>query len=681
LPGTPGHESDMKNAKVPGSICVIILPAFEADRLERSVTAAIGFKRLGITISALVLAGIAVLGTMSLLIPVDAVREAAKAEIRNVTGLDLVPRGDVAVSLFPTGSISFADVRLGDDADPALAADRLHARLRFFPLFVGRIEIADVALVRPRINVSFRPDGRTNWAALIDTLARALGPKAARPVGATSFTEIRVDDGTITIKDATRGISETFRNVELALAWPSISKSFGATGRFFWNNEPIDAAITLTDFAAALAGDRSGLKLRLSGEPLKFAFEGTWSTRPTLKIEGTVAADSASLRDTMRWAGLRPLTGSGFGRFALKAKTNVSGGTFAFSTVNVELDGNAAEGVLTFATDGRQTLQGTLAAEELDLTPYVSATRLLTSNERDWNRGPIALDGLSGFDLDLRLSSGRVTIARAKLGRTAVAINLRGGKLAVTVGESKAFGGILKGSLALAASERGADFKSQLQFTDVDLENCLNELFGVRRVEGRGNMAIDIEAAGPNMLALTRTINGTADLTGRQGALVGLNVEQLLRRLERRPLSGTGDFRNGRTPFEKLTVNVKFAEGIANVDDVRIEGSKVRLGLAGTASIPGREFDLRGVAALASTNSNEAQPTFELPFVVQGSWDDPIMLPDTQALILRSPVASPLLDAVKNRNTRDTVRSAIERLTGARPASPAAPTAAEPATR
>lgn len=646
------------------------------------MTAAIGFKRLGIALSALVLLGAAVMGTMALLIPVDMVREAAKAEIRNVTGLDLVLRGDVSVSLFPTGSISFANVALGDDAEPALAASRLNARLRFFPLFVGRVEIADVALVRPHINVTFGPDGRTNWAALIDTLARALGPKANRPVDATSFTEIRVEDGAITIKDAARGVSESFHSVELALAWPSISKSFAATGRFVWRDQPVDAAITLTDFAAALAGDRSGLKLRLGGAPTKLAFEGTWSARPTLKIEGTIAADSTSLRDTLRWAGLRPLTGGGFGRFALKAKTNISGGNFAFSTVNIELDGNAAEGVLTFATDGRQTLQGTLAADELDLTPYVAAVRLLTSSERDWNRVPIVLDGLSGFDLDLRLSAARMTIARAKLERTAVGINLRGGKLAVTIGESQAFGGILKGSLALSASDQGADFKSKLQFTDVDLENCLNQLFGFRRIEGRGNMALDIEATGPDMLALTRAMNGTADLAGRQGALVGLNVEQLLRRLERRPLSGTGDFRNGRTPFEKLTVNVKIAQGIANIEDLRIEGSKVRLGLDGTASIPGREFDLRGVAALTSTGSSDAPPAFELPFVVQGSWDDPIVLPDTQALLLRSPVASPLLDAVKNRNTRDSVRSAIERLTGGRPAAPAAAApAAEPAAR
>ncbi len=70
----------------------------------------------------------------------------------------------------------------------------------------------------------------------------------------------------------------------------------------------------------------------------------------------------------------------------------------------------------------------------------------------------------------------------------------------------------------------GADFKSQMQFIDVDLENCLNELFQFRRLEGRGDMEIVLDATGNSVLALTRTMNGSAKLTGRQGAMVGLNV-------------------------------------------------------------------------------------------------------------------------------------------------------------
>src|SRR5689334_6465638 len=186
------------------------------------------------------LASVAALGAMALLIPTETVREATKAEIRNVTGLDLVLRGDVAVSLFPTGSVSFSNVTLGEDAKPVLAADRLTARLRFFPLFAGRVEIADVSLERPRINVVHDKDGRSNWAAVIDTLARTLGPKANRPPNANTFTEIRIDDGTIVFKDGPRGVDETLSNVELALAWPSISRSFAATGRVVWHGEPID---------------------------------------------------------------------------------------------------------------------------------------------------------------------------------------------------------------------------------------------------------------------------------------------------------------------------------------------------------------------------------------------------------------------------------------------------------
>jgi AsmA protein len=46
----------------------------------------------------------------------------------------------------------------------------------------------------------------------------------------------------------------------------------------------------------------------------------------------------------------------------------------------------------------------------------------------------------------------------------------------LTIGESRAFGGVIKGSVGLATAEQGVEFKSQLQFDDVDLEprwrNC-----------------------------------------------------------------------------------------------------------------------------------------------------------------------------------------------------------------
>jgi len=617
----------------------------------------IGIKRLGLAAAALAAAAFGALVLISFLIPADTVRDAVKAEIRAVTGLDPVLRGDVAVSLFPRGQVTFDEVVLGDSATgaPAITVEQLAVRLRFFPLLIGRIEIADVSLIHPTIAISFNPDGGSNWSSHVEMLARALQPQRER---VASFSEIRISDGTVVVHDARSDLSETLSGVQFALAWPSISKTFAASGSFRWHGETIDGNFSLSDFVAALLGDKSGLKVRLSGAGAKFAFDGYLSYRPTLRMEGTLAADSPSLRDTLRWATRRAPPGGGFGRFALKAQTNLANGNVALSGVNVELDGNVGEGALTFDSNGRQMLQGTLATEALDLTPYISAVRLLTSGgDRNWEQAPISLDGLNDVDVDLRLSAARVTIANARLGRTAVAANLRGGHLTVTIGESEAFGGLVKGSFGLAPqAPAGADLKAQLQFVDVDLDQCLGDLFGFRRMEGKGTLGFAVESRGDSVLALTKALNGSVNLTSRKGAIAGINVEQLLKRLEKSPLSIGNELRTGKTLFTQLLVNLKIEQGTVNLDELRLEGAALRLALAGSASIPARDLHLSGSATLVSApaaGAAEAAPVFELPFVLEGPWDDPEFRPDVRVLMRHSPSGAQLLESlerVKNRS-------------------------------
>ena len=197
----------------------------------------------------------------------------------------------------------------------------------------------------------------------------------------------------------------------------------------------------------------------------------------------------------------------------------------------------------------------------------------------------------------MRLSAAKVTVGPSKLGRTALGANLRGGTLALSVGEAQMYGGIAKGSFGIARSDAVADVKAQFQFTDVDLQACASELFGINKLAGRGNLNVALEATGAARSALAQSLDGTATLTGHDGAIAGFNVEQLLKRLERRPLSGGGNFRSGSTPFDKLTVAVKFTDGIATAEDVRLEGPAARVTLTGTASVPAREYDLRASPA------------------------------------------------------------------------------------
>jgi AsmA protein len=639
-----------------------------------SLTMAQGMKRLGMPIAAFL--GVALIGLIatSWLLNRDALRAAVEAQIRAVTGLDLVVKGSIDVSVFPGSYVSFHDVGLkgGATSDPALAVDVLTANLRLLPLLLRRFEIADVMMLRPHIHVVRDADGASNWTPFIDTIARTMKPGADNQV---SFSEIRIQDGVLNYEDAANHLSEMLDDIDLSLAWPSISRSFAATGQFDWRGERVDGSVSASDFVAALSGERSGVKARLASAPLKLAFDGTVANRTSMMMEGTLTIDSTSLRNALRWTGQPPPGSGGFGRFALKARANVVGASIALTNVNVELDGNFAEGVMTYANNGRQTLQATLAAGALDFTPYISTFRLLASGARDWNRQLFDLNSLSTTDLDMRLSAAKVTVGSSKLGRTAFGANLRGGALALSVGEAQMYGGIAKGSFGIARSDAVADVKAQFQFTDVDLQSCASELFGITKLSGRGNLNVSLVASGASPFGLAQSLDGTATLTGHDGAISGFNVEQLLRRLERRPLSGAGNFRSGSTPYDNLTVAVKFADGIATTEDVRLEGPAARITLTGTASVPAREYDMKGVASL--TSAPNAAPGFDLPFVVQGPWDDPLIFPDPESLIRRSPASAPLLDAVKDRKTRDAVRSVLERFGGG--VKPAAPDAAAPA--
>lgn len=638
-----------------------------------ALTMAQGMKRLGMPVAAFFGVAVLCLIAMSWFLNRDALRQAVEAQIRSVTGLDLVVKGSIDISVFPASYVSFHDVGLkgGRTADPALHVDVLTANLQLLPLLLRRFEIADLMLLRPVIRVVRDGNGESNWTPFVDRIVTTMKPGAENQV---SFSEIRIQDGMLNYEDATNHVIEKLADIDLSLAWPSISRSFAATGQFDWRGERIDGSVSASDFVALLSGEKSGLKARLASAPLKLAFDGTVANRTSLMMEGTMTVDSLSLRNALRWTGQQPPAGGGFGRFALKARANVVGGSVALTNVNVELDGNVAEGVMTFANNGRQTVQATLAAGNLDFTPYISTVRLLTSGARDWNRQLFDLNALSATDLDMRLSAAGVTVGATKLGRTAFGANLRNGALALSVGEAQMYGGIARGSLGIARSDTVADVRVQFQLTDVDLQAAAGELFGVNKLSGRGNLNVSLVASGSSPFGLASSLDGTATLTGHDGAVSGFNVEQLLKRLERRPLSGAGNFRQGSTPYDRINVAVKFADGIATAEDVRVESPTSRLTLTGTASVPAREYDLKGVASLISTTSGN--PGFELPFVVQGPWDDPLIFPDPESLIRRSPATEPLLDAVKDKKTRDAVKSVIERFTGGglrRPVPDAAP--------
>src|SRR5687768_9325981 len=128
-------------------------PPFASTPESRHVTPTNGLKRLGIGIAAFGALIIGLFAAVPLLVSADAVRNAVQAEIRDATGFNPVLRGEASLSSFPSSSASFTDIALSAGAEPVLAAERLTARLRFLPLLIGRVEVAEITLIRPQLSI------------------------------------------------------------------------------------------------------------------------------------------------------------------------------------------------------------------------------------------------------------------------------------------------------------------------------------------------------------------------------------------------------------------------------------------------------------------------------------------------------------------------------------------------
>ena len=131
-----------------GDARFVQLGSATSTRPDMSLTMAQGMKRLGMPIAAFLgLALIGLIGT-SWFLNRDALRQAVEAQIRAVTGLDLVVTGSIDGSVFPGSYVSFHDVGLkgGGTIDPALQVDVLTANLRLLPLLLRRAWCASVII-------------------------------------------------------------------------------------------------------------------------------------------------------------------------------------------------------------------------------------------------------------------------------------------------------------------------------------------------------------------------------------------------------------------------------------------------------------------------------------------------------------------------------------------------------
>jgi AsmA protein len=578
----------------------------------------------------------------------EALRRELAEQVLNSTGLRATAEGRATFAVLPRPRIKLENVIISDDhGSLVIHSDILRGNLRLLPLIAGKMELASVNLVLPEITYDHADLPLLRQGAI----ARASDALPATPAAAGAD-EARL--GTISLSDGTarlrrRGAIDPvlIEKINLTLDWPRLNAPASLSGSLAWQGEVGEVAGWLGKPTAFLRGDQSPATLKIESTNLQLTASGALSGSPRMHFEGRMNAASPSLRALLGTFGIDvPLPGP-LANLALSGNARGNLQSLALSGLRMTMDGNSFEGALAVqGTQTRPAVSGTLASELIILAPIISDLPGLTGADGQWNRSALSLAALDFADIDLRFSATRARWGRTVFEDAGCSILLSNGRLDITLGQAKTFGGQVRGRLSLLPGAQGMDLRANGVFSRIDSATAMKEALRSIRITGEASGQFSLDGSGESVADIVRSLDGGAQITFRNGDILGLDLEQALRRLEKRPLSIVTEMRNGRTGFETATVSARLNDGLIELNEAVVSGLGVQLAVNGHASLADRTMHLRALARQTGPGSVPRESGPQLMLEIRGPWDDPSLVFDKESLMRRSEAAAPLMQSL-----------------------------------
>ncbi len=207
-----------------------------------------------------------------------------EAEASKILGRPVTVAGAASARLLPFPSVTFEDVRVGEDqANPVLTMDRFSMDAELAPFLSGEVLIFDMRVSKPRGAVTVHADGTTDWA---------LRPDSPFNASQVRIENMVIDSGQIDIVDEGADAKHRLAIVDAVVSARALTGPWRVNGQFAFDGEPLavvgstgqvgeDGALPLR---LQLFPTQRGLAIEADGSALavggKLTYAGSFGLRP-----------------------------------------------------------------------------------------------------------------------------------------------------------------------------------------------------------------------------------------------------------------------------------------------------------------------------------------------------------------------------------------------------------------
>jgi len=318
-------------------------------------------------------------------------------------------------------------------------------------------------------------------------------------------------------------------------------------------------------------------------------------------------------------------------KLSLDGSYKLSGGTLS-ADVTAKLDDSTIKTRFTL----KEPYEFEASIDTLNLDRYLGAEEKAAKQAgpaKPEGDTPVDLSALKGINARGKVQVGALQVRGLKLADLKAQIHAANGRVALAPHSAKGYDGTIAGELVVDANKNHVALKEKL--TGVAIGPILRDFAQQDRLEGKGDIALDVNTAGASVNAMKRSLAGTANVSLRDGAVKGVNLGEILRKT-RTALGGSQSAAQGesagdkgqRTDFTELTASFVIKNGVAHNEDLDAKAPLFRLGGAGDINIGASSLDYLAKASVVGTSKGQGGAERDrlagltVPVRLRGSFDD-----------------------------------------------------------
>ncbi|OGT89555.1 MAG: hypothetical protein A2286_02850 [Gammaproteobacteria bacterium RIFOXYA12_FULL_61_12] len=577
-------------------------------------------------------------------------------QVEKRTGRSFVIGGDIKLSVFPWLGVELNQARLGNAPgfgdEPMVQVEQAGVRVKLIPLLQKKLEVDTVVLYGLQANLVKAKEGRANWDGMDGKEPASDGKKKAPPLAALLIGGVDVRDAKVSWEDRSTGKSLLLEDLNITTSKLVIGQPFDISADAKLRQMPKGPSLTFA-LNGKVAFDADGKKISIVPIEVVLAeLEGNKS----FALQGVVDLDleqgaldlkdfTASSGDLRLKGGLRVtnfnqapnLAGSfnlepfsprklmqGWGMTAPQTadaavleRCSMSftlGGTpdrFSLDQIKLQLDDTNVNGNAKVVLASRATVNFLLKGDSIDLDRYMSPPQEASAASDGGANAAAPLALLFAADMKGDLSLESMKVNKLKANKVALKIDQFNGRLQIDQGVGAFYQGTYRGMAVVDASKKPPSLRYTASMTGLQAGELLKDMQGDSRLEGRGDISVEINSQGVGMMAIRKAMTGQVDLQFRDGSIKGFNLAQILRDAKAKfgalhgggAAEGTSGEAAPKTDFSELTAKALIKGFVIDNTSLAMKSPYLRVNGQGTLDTEKEllDYNLRTVIVNSDT--------------------------------------------------------------------------------